>query len=675
VAAVAISGGNAKAGEIAVQTSEVVDGVYNYSYSTAANTDIYGFGWTSAVNSYSNIRLNYESPSSSYFITDTNGMGSLEWKFVLPDRYVVSKVEVSYREVCFGGGGGWDKFWVVSDPADYTDVKTATVTDQNGAEQCAQWSWYPAWDSDYTYRDLTTNVQGSDVVYVRWVAYDPSGNTVQLQRDNRPFQVRITLVQGPVVDRTINVQQGELVDGVYNYSYDIASNADTYGHSWKKAAYSYSNMKLNVESATNSFFTPATPGIGSLEWKFVLPAGYVVSKAEVSYREVLFGSGGGWDKFWVVSDPADYIDSKVATVTDQNGAEQIAQWPWYGAWDSDYTYRDVTVNVQKSDTIYIKWVASDPAGGTVQLQRDNRPFQVRITAVPGTSLTKKDVTVTLDNFEADALTWVYEEPTADKDTADLVSVSKQTAEVYAGAAALDFQVVRNLSEGGEWALIKGLLPAGKNWTYFQSVTFKIKTSVAGAIPYLYWDFLIDGTDKANRVNGSDGCGFITPAANTDWQTFTVDLGSFSRSNVTGFEFYIYTGWLASIGTYDIYIDDIKLNGRAISGDANMDGVVNVSDLSLLAANYGTASGASWANGDFDGNGAVGVSDLSILAANYNSGSASTVSWAEAYAQAFGTTATDETATDTTESTVCSSLGLSLIAGFALMGLLLVKLEE
>jgi hypothetical protein len=118
------------------------------------------------------------------------------------------------------------------------------------------------------------------------------------------------------------------------------------------------------------------------------------------------------------------------------------------------------------------------------------------------------------------------------------------------------------------------------------------------------------------------------------------------------------------------------------GDADLNGAVGVSDLSLLAAYYNTASGASWANGDFDGNGAVGVSDLSILAANYNSGSSSTLSWADAYAQAFGTTSDAETSSDEatadeedTSSTICSSLGLSLIAGLALMGLMIVKLEE
>jgi hypothetical protein len=130
---------------------------------------------------------------------------------------------------------------------------------------------------------------------------------------------------------------------------------------------------------------------------------------------------------------------------------------------------------------------------------------------------------------------------------------------------------------------------------------------------------------------------------------------------------------------DMLIKDIL---KTYYGDADLNGSVGVSDLSVLAAYYNTPSGASWANGDFDGNGAVGVSDLSILAANYNSGSASTVSWAEAYAQAFGTTSDAETSSDEatadeedTSSTICSSLGLSLIAGLALMGLMIVKMEE
>jgi len=54
----------------------------------------------------------------------------------------------------------------------------------------------------------------------------------------------------------------------------------------------------------------------------------------------------------------------------------------------------------------------------------------------------------------------------------------------------------------------------------------------------------------------------------------------------------------------------------LPGDANSDGVVNVSDLAILAAHYGVSSGATWAMGDFNGDGAVNIKDLSILAAHW-----------------------------------------------------------
>jgi hypothetical protein len=122
----------------------------------------------------------------------------------------------------------------------------------------------------------------------------------------------------------------------------------------------------------------------------------------------------------------------------------------------------------------------------------------------------------------------------------------------------------------------------------------------------------------------------------------------------------------------------------ISGDANRDGAVNVSDLSLLAANYGTTNGATWAMGDFTGDGAVNVSDLSLLAANYGTGSSSTLSWADAYAEVFGTTAddtnnaddsSDDMAGEDTDGSLCSSLGFALIAGLMLMGLMAMKSDE
>jgi formylglycine-generating enzyme required for sulfatase activity len=123
---------------------------------------------------------------------------------------------------------------------------------------------------------------------------------------------------------------------------------------------------------------------------------------------------------------------------------------------------------------------------------------------------------------------------------------------------------------------------------------------------------------------------------------------------------------------------IDANTTRIPGDANGDGMVDVGDLGILAANYGKTSGATWAQGDFNGDGAVDVGDLGILAANYGTGTAKAVNFNADYAKVFGTTAEDsatDSTTDDTSSSVCSSLGLSLVAGLMLMGLMLVKVEE
>jgi hypothetical protein len=56
------------------------------------------------------------------------------------------------------------------------------------------------------------------------------------------------------------------------------------------------------------------------------------------------------------------------------------------------------------------------------------------------------------------------------------------------------------------------------------------------------------------------------------------------------------------------------------GDSDLDGDVDLSDLSNLAANYGQ-SPRTWTQGNFDGDNDVDLSDLSTLATYYGNGSA------------------------------------------------------
>mgnify|MGYP000923327682 CR=1 FL=1 len=56
-----------------------------------------------------------------------------------------------------------------------------------------------------------------------------------------------------------------------------------------------------------------------------------------------------------------------------------------------------------------------------------------------------------------------------------------------------------------------------------------------------------------------------------------------------------------------------------TGDANLDGVVDVTDLGILATNYGGDTDITWGLADFNCDGVVDVTDLGILATNYGSG--------------------------------------------------------
>jgi hypothetical protein len=110
------------------------------------------------------------------------------------------------------------------------------------------------------------------------------------------------------------------------------------------------------------------------------------------------------------------------------------------------------------------------------------------------------------------------------------------------------------------------------------------------------------------------------------------------------------------------------------GDANGDGAVDVGDLGILAANYGGTE-KTWAQGDFNGDHAVDVGDLGILAAHYGEGTVnrSSADFSTDYAKAFGTAVAEDTsAQDETSSSVCSALGLPLIAGLMLAGLTLLN---
>ena len=60
---------------------------------------------------------------------------------------------------------------------------------------------------------------------------------------------------------------------------------------------------------------------------------------------------------------------------------------------------------------------------------------------------------------------------------------------------------------------------------------------------------------------------------------------------------------------------------ALPGDANLDGKVDINDLTIVLAHYGQ-TGMTWSQGEFTGDGTVDINDLTIVLAHYNQSLAS-----------------------------------------------------
>ena len=77
----------------------------------------------------------------------------------------------------------------------------------------------------------------------------------------------------------------------------------------------------------------------------------------------------------------------------------------------------------------------------------------------------------------------------------------------------------------------------------------------------------------------------------------------------------------SLGAF--VVDNITLRSIFLPGDANGDGRVDGSDVTILAGNWQLLDGATWEMGDFNGDGRVDGSDVTILAGNWQAGVDST----------------------------------------------------
>jgi hypothetical protein len=76
------------------------------------------------------------------------------------------------------------------------------------------------------------------------------------------------------------------------------------------------------------------------------------------------------------------------------------------------------------------------------------------------------------------------------------------------------------------------------------------------------------------------------------------------------------GWITGWGVAPSGATRAFLFRPALAGDANLDGTVNISDLSKVLTNY-DKTGMSWADGNFNDDTTVNISDLSNVLTNYD----------------------------------------------------------
>ena len=185
---------------------------------------------------------------------------------------------------------------------------------------------------------------------------------------------------------------------------------------------------------------------------------------------------------------------------------------------------------------------------------------------------------------------------------------------------------------------------------------------SGSETWRYWDTQEFGRPPYWIEPANHFFGVVYDDKNTNGQWDPFDDGDPNRESHAGISYEVYDANTTTLvdsgetfangayslniadGTYDIVFDlpgvvpytledrvmagvNVNLGDIAVSilpGDANGDGSVDVSDLGILATNYGGTSGFWWREGDFTRDGAVDVSDLGILATNYGTSASSAV---------------------------------------------------
>lgn len=190
----------------------------------------------------------------------------------------------------------------------------------------------------------------------------------------------------------------------------------------------------------------------------------------------------------------------------------------------------------------------------------------------------------------------------------------------------DARVAEGGAEGIVWgepgSYIRSGPPAQElNTWYHVTLTWeKLDEQVSGGDP----EHLYDAVELKMYLNGD----LVNTVSNHPWRdpgdVLFLGGGNPSMNSAgTRFDNCPGTGAWDEVRIYDVCLTETQIgavmNNADIPGDANCDGKVNGSDVTILAGNWQTLTGASWSMGDFNSDGKVDGSDVTILAGNWQAG--------------------------------------------------------
>ncbi len=240
--------------------------------------------------------------------------------------------------------------------------------------------------------------------------------------------------------------------------------------------------------------------------------------------------------------------------------------------------------------------------------------------------------------DASTQSWAY-----DLDTGKYYSFAPGTNSWANGANAAGYVVGSNSGAGYVWqesnqsySTIGGLESAngissnsqyiagettGGNAAAFSLSGSQISTYWSGEATFVNQSGLVVGDTGSADVGGTNGYTGRAMAHFTNYDGQTVDLTTaYAPAGVT-FNFAAGVNdagqilvW-SGVGLSDDGVGTSYLLTPALPGDANLDGRVDVNDLTIVLSHFGQ-TGASWGTGDFVGDGTVDVNDLTIILSHF-----------------------------------------------------------